>query len=271
MIRLIASDMDGTLFDRPLHIPNGTFELIRELRSYGVHFAVSSGRRFSDLSNVFAPIFDEMDFVCSNGAEVYIDGRLISRETFSHEAILRLSEVVNQFDCLHLIARTYSVGYCFDPPQKFGRLPLGPGSSGQTVLNEVPDPETIIYNGVILCEDQALAPDIVYALGVELGDIWTFAWTGDRGIDYMPRHVSKANGIKKVMRHYLFTPDEVMAYGDSMNDYDILRYVGHPVAMGNALYGVKQVAERVIETNVEHGVQRDMRRLLEKIKAEQGS
>jgi hydroxymethylpyrimidine pyrophosphatase-like HAD family hydrolase len=50
-----------------------------------------------------------------------------------------------------------------------------------------------------------------------------------------------------------------------MNDYDILRYVGHPVVMGNGLYGVKQIAERVIETNKEHGVQKDIRRLLDEL------
>ena len=105
MIKLIATDMDGTLFDRPLHVPPETFELVHELRRHGIHFAASSGRRFAELADVFAPIADEMDFVCSNGAEVYVDGRLISRELYSHEALLALGEVVNQFDCLHLLAR----------------------------------------------------------------------------------------------------------------------------------------------------------------------
>ena len=122
-----------------------------------------------------------------------------------------------------------------------------------------------IYNGVIMCEDRDLIPDIVYALGVELGDVWTFAWTGGRGIDYMPKNVSKSNGIRKLIRHYLLTPDEVMVYGDSMNDYDILRLVGYPTAMSNALYAPKQAARRVIESNREHGVQKDMRRLLEEL------
>lgn len=267
MIKLIATDMDGTLFDRPLHVPAETFELVHELRRHGIHFAASSGRRFAELADVFAPIADEMDFVCSNGAEVYVDGRLISRELYSHEALLALGEVVNQFDCLHLLARAGDVAYCFDPPQKFERLPRRPGPDNDVYLNKVPGPEAAIFNGVILSEDVSVVPDIVYALGVELGDIWTFAWTGSRGIDYMPKHVSKSSGIRKVIRHYLLTPDEVMMYGDSMNDYDILRYVGHPVVMGNGLYGVKQVAERVIETNEEHGVQRDLRRLLDRIEA----
>ncbi|MBQ6395292.1 MAG: HAD hydrolase family protein, partial [Atopobiaceae bacterium] len=52
---------------------------------------------------------------------------------------------------------------------------------------------------------------------------------------------------------------------------EIMRMVGHPIAMGNALYGLKQVCERVIETNLEHGVQKDLARLLARIRAGEDS
>ena len=47
-----------------------------------------------------------------------------------------------------------------------------------------------------------------------------------------------------------------------MNDYEILRLVGHPIAMGNGRYAAKQIAERVIGTNAEQAVQAEMRRVL---------
>lgn len=265
MIKLIASDMDGTLFDRPGHVPEETFPLVRALHEHGIHFAAASGRRLEELAPIFEPVLDVMDFVCSNGAEIYAEGVLVGREVFSHEQLLRLGEVVNQFDNLHLIAHTDVASYCFDPPQKFVHMPKRRTAEAHEILREVPGPEVDIFNGVIMCEEVEHVPDMVYALQVELGDFWTFAWTGSRGVDFMPKHVSKSNGIKKIIRHYLLTPDEVMAYGDSMNDYDILRYVGHPVVMGNGLYGVRQIAGRIIETNKEHGVQKDLARILERL------
>jgi hydroxymethylpyrimidine pyrophosphatase-like HAD family hydrolase len=81
----------------------------------------------------------------------------------------------------------------------------------------------------------------------------------------MPRFVSKATGIQQVMSRYGIKRDEVMAFGDSMNDYEILRFVGHPVAMGNARYAIKQISERTTGTNVEHSVQREMRRVLDSL------
>lgn len=54
-----------------------------------------------------------------------------------------------------------------------------------------------------------------------------------------------------------------MAFGDSMNDYEIMRMVGVPVAMGNARFAIKQIAAKVIGTNVEHSVQKELRALLD--------
>ena len=53
-----------------------------------------------------------------------------------------------------------------------------------------------------------------------------------------------------------------MAFGDSMNDYEILRMAGMSVAMGNARYAIKQIADRVIGTNVDQSVQAELRRML---------
>ena len=79
----------------------------------------------------------------------------------------------------------------------------------------------------------------------------------------MQMGVSKASGIQQIMDYLGICADEVMAFGDAMNDYEILRLVGHPIAMGNGRYAAKQVAERVIGNNTEQAVQAEMRRILE--------
>ena len=79
MIKLIASDMDGTLLDAEGNVPPETFELISGLRRCGVHFVASSGRRFDTLSEQFAPVIELMDFVASNGAQVVVGGKLVDR------------------------------------------------------------------------------------------------------------------------------------------------------------------------------------------------
>ena len=70
MIKLIASDMDGTFLDGNECVPEGSYDLVMRLRDAGIQFVASSGRRFDTLHELFEPVVDCMDFVASNGAQV---------------------------------------------------------------------------------------------------------------------------------------------------------------------------------------------------------
>ena len=59
MIKLIASDMDGTLLDENSQRPEETFQLIHDLNAKGVRFCASSGRRYDELCAMFEPVKDE--------------------------------------------------------------------------------------------------------------------------------------------------------------------------------------------------------------------
>ena len=82
MIKLIVSDIDGTL------LPYGSaaldeklFELILRLRERGVIFCPASGRQYHSLRALFAPVCDELTYLCENGAIVYGPGPEASAAT----------------------------------------------------------------------------------------------------------------------------------------------------------------------------------------------
>ncbi|MBQ6395295.1 MAG: HAD family phosphatase [Atopobiaceae bacterium] len=274
MIRLIASDMDGTLLDEHSRVPSETFGFIQELREMGVQFSVSSGRRFNGLAELFGPVADMINYVASNGMEVYAGGEMIGREVISYDAICELAELTNRFDILHLcVSDGENVYICDDTHEKYvHHMEHRLKRFGSRVLEQppqvfgLPGPRVDLMTGWFSCEDPSQLTDLAYVLTVELGHRFTFNYT-QYAIDFTPAHISKATGLLKIMRHYGIKPSETVAYGDSMNDYEMLRYVGHPTVMGNALYGVEAIAERVIEPNSEHGVQKDMARILESLRA----
>ncbi len=73
-------------------------------------------------------------------------------------------------------------------------------------------------------------------------------------LEALPRGCSKADGIRRVLRHVGLSREQSMGFGDSMNDYDMLEYVGYGVAMGNADERVKAIADRVTAPFTEGGV-----------------
>ncbi|MDU1908109.1 MAG: HAD-IIB family hydrolase, partial [Eggerthella sp.] len=126
---------------------------------------------------------------------------------------------------------------------------------------DVPSPQTSILKASVYCDDAVM--DMAYILTRELDDDFVFAPSGRKWIDVMQRGVSKATGIQQVLDAHGIQASEMMAFGDSMNDYEILRMAGTSVAMGNARSAIKQIATKVIGTNVDHSVQRELHALLE--------
>lgn len=263
LIRLIASDMDGTLLDEHSEVPPETYDLILALREKGVHFAASSGRRFDRLCQFFAPVRDKMDFVAANGAQVYVDGELVDREVFSHLGIRRLAKTVGKFESLHMALFDDEKSFLLDDEDKFVRE-IDKDLPNAERIWYLPGPDVSILKISIYCEDGHVM-DYAYALSRELGDEFLFAPSGTHWIDALQRGVNKATGIEQVMAHHGITRVEVMAFGDSMNDYEIIRFVGIGCAMANGRPALKAVANRVIGYNYDQAVQGEMRKLLESL------
>lgn len=97
MIKLVASDIDGTL------VPEGTdqidpelFEMIRELKKRGIMFAVASGRQYVSMRSVFEPVADDVIFIAENGSNVMCRGKNMSSsfidQKVAEELLLYLRE-----------------------------------------------------------------------------------------------------------------------------------------------------------------------------------
>lgn len=262
-IKLIASDMDGTLLDENGQVPPETFDLILALRERGVRFVASSGRRYDRLCDFFSPVKDRMDFVASNGAQVFADGVQIDREVYSHLAIRRLAKTVAMFPNMHLALFDRTKSYLLDDEDKFVRE-VDKDLPNVERIYELPSPQVSIIKASIFCDDGNVM-DNAYVLQRELGGLFTFAPSGSSYIDAMQPGISKASGIAQVMEYHGIDASEVMAFGDAMNDYEIIRFVGTGCAMANGRPALRAVADRVIGSNVEHAVQSEMRHLIESL------
>ena len=262
-VKLIASDMDGTLLDENGQVPPETFDLILALRERGVRFVASSGRRYDRLCDFFSPVKDRMDFVASNGAQVFADGVQIDREVYSHLAIRRLAKTVAMFPNMHLALFDRTKSYLLDDEDQFVRE-VDKDLPNVERIYELPSPQVSIIKASIFCDDGNVM-DNAYVLQRELGGLFTFAPSGSSYIDAMQPGISKASGIAQVMEYHGIDASEVMAFGDAMNDYEIIRFVGTGCAMANGRPALRAVADRVIGSNVEHAVQSEMRRVLESL------
>lgn len=72
MIKLIASDVDGTLVeDGTFRLNPEYYDLIKELDKRGILFVAASGRQYSSMKRLFSPVLDNMDFISESGAAIW--------------------------------------------------------------------------------------------------------------------------------------------------------------------------------------------------------
>lgn len=138
-----------------------------------------------------------------------VDGGLVTA------ALRRLKRAIDMFDCLHLSLFDHDTDYLLDDVAYYHRE-LDKDLPNIEHVGVMPGPEVSIIKTSICCDKLDAVMDMAYALQRELGDAFTLAPSGSMWIDVVPRGVSKATGLAQVMQ-----AQEVMAFGDAMNDYEV--------------------------------------------------
>ena len=122
-IRLIASDLDGTLLkDGAQSLRPDTCSLIERLLDRGIRFAAASGRQPDNLFRLFAPVKDRIDYVCQNGASAVVCGKRILYEPMDAQAAAELASEIRSVPGLELFVSDYACSYVETGHDDFLRL-----------------------------------------------------------------------------------------------------------------------------------------------------
>lgn len=234
MIRLIASDIDGTLLQNgATSLPEELFPLIRKLRERGIAFCAASGRQYSSLRRLFAPVADEIYYICENGAAVYDMGseeRLLGKTVMDRKLAEQLAgEIMARPECEVLICGANTSYLC--PKEEEIVVTLRDFVGNHVVL--LPDaahvPEDIIKVSAYSKPDTEL---VEKEMAPRWREHFQVAVAGKEWLDFTL--ADKGTGIRTVCSALHIAPEDVMAFGDNFNDIPMLKQVGHPVLMSGA-------------------------------------
>ena len=254
-IKLIAVDMDGTfLSDAKTYNRQRFLAQYARMREQGIRFVVASGNQYYQLISFFPEVAHEIAFVAENGGWVVSAGEDVfncrmPKEHFNtvidHLLTLTNIEIIacgkrsaytlNRYnDALKAVAAKY-----------YHRLELVDD------FNHIADDEILKFG--LNVPDQ-LIPQIQPKLHAALGDMGTAVATGYGSIDLIIPGVHKANGLRILQERWGIKNHEVVAFGDSGNDIEMLQHAGFGFAMANAAAPVKAVAGYRAPHNNEEGV-----------------
>lgn len=265
MIKLIATDMDGTFLDGQGSFDKERFSRILDrLEEKSIPFVIASGNGIGRLLQLFKGFEQRLIFVADNGSHVYQAGKTVIRRSIQQGEIKAVLEFFQgRWADVCLMLSTEKNIYMQDGagvPFEGTDLPIEPTQmaafqSRVTYLDDLsayPISEPIYKVGLWVPE--ARVESITEGFNQAFKGQLVAVTSGYGSIDILPQGIHKAWGLEQVLTSLDIEPEQVMAFGDSDNDIEMLNYVGYSYAMENATDKVKAVAKYMAPSHLEAGV-----------------
>ncbi|WP_438445308.1 Cof-type HAD-IIB family hydrolase [Gorillibacterium sp. sgz5001074] len=235
-------DIDGTLVNESKIVPEDAAAAIRELKARGIEPVIATGRAPYFIRKLAAELGID-SYVCLNGAIAVYRGKTMYKRIMSKESIEQLVRLAGEHG--HSLVFQGEHAYYTDAEDQFV------ASSVNSLKVNMPgyDPDfwksNEIFQMFLHCES---VDEEKYQ---SLPGLKLIRWH-PHAMDVLPEDGSKAQGIAALLEKLGYTAHDAVAFGDGLNDKEMLEYVGFGIAMGNAHEELLPYADYVT-THVDEG------------------
>ena len=271
-IRVIATDMDGTLLD-----PKGQLDLPRlekildKLDQCDIRFVIATGNEVHRMRQLLGHLAERVVLVVANGARIFENNELIQAQTWDDAMVdkalahFKGRECQDQFVVTAMNGGFVKKGTVFTELDKF----MTPEMIEKLYqrLNFVDEFDSSLFGGVLKMS-MVVGEERLDSVLQEVNDLFDgrvrAVSSGYGCIDILQDGIHKAWGLVELLKRWNLKPEQIMAFGDSENDIEMLELAGISYAMENAEEAVKRVATKVTPANSKAGVYQVLENWLER-------
>ncbi len=253
MIKLILSDMDGTLLDENGQLPEEFDEVMAMLKERDILFAPASGRQHDGLQKQFAKYKDDFVFVAENGTYVTYKQQELFSTTLKEEHVKVLEAAVDEIPGVYTVLCGKKSAYVMSEHQPFVDE-LSKYYTSHTLVEDFSQIDDEIIKFTICDCDQRDAANTIYSKLRRFDGEMQVALSGDCWVDVMNYGVNKGVAVQRLQQILGISARECVAFGDYLNDLEMMGAVRYSFAMENAHPKIKQAAAYQAKSNADHGV-----------------
>jgi len=267
-IRLIATDMDGTLLDDDKRLHEQFWPLLEELDRRGVLFCPASGRQYTTLLREFEIVAGgaaDMVFIADNGSMVMRGGREISSTCLpreeAHRLVLALRQTMSDGVDAGAVVSTKRSSFVERSDTAF----LDQVGRYNVDLQVVPDLLEVIHDDVlkIAVFDFGSAEHSTLPRLAGLADTLNLTVTAEHWLDVNAPTATKGAAVSALQDAYGITPAQTMVFGDFLNDLEMMDTADYSFAMSNAHPKLRARARYTAPSNNDNGVIRTIASVLD--------
>ncbi|MBO7703370.1 MAG: HAD family phosphatase [Solobacterium sp.] len=254
-VKLVLCDIDGTLYDWDRILSDRTIRVINELHEKGYGFGIASGRPYEELVHHAKNWGFEFQFdvlIGLNGAELYVLSRdeLFEYYRLSRETLKKTVEVMSQFDCnpfMYWHGKLLSV--------KMNEMTKKSARTAQreiVIANDVSDlyAEENFKIMFRMTEEETKRAEAYLAEHPDPD--YTAFKTQSTLIEFMDPRISKGFTVRQLKELGEYEPEEILAFGDTTNDNDMLALSGWGVCLSNGSSDTKAIADDITRFDCKH-------------------
>ncbi|MGN0400361.1 MAG: HAD family hydrolase [Blautia sp.] len=258
MIKLIASDLDGTLLQGTGEISEKAVNQIKKLSQMGILFVAASGRQYPNLRRLFAPVQDEIAYICENGALVVYKDEILHKDVFDRGLEEEILNSILETEGAEALVSGERTSYIKPKDPGFYDYMVHFVKNDTTVFEEKEEIKEPFLK--VSVYDKAGVEAVYPFWNARFGDRATVVTSGFEWLDMMPKGADKGNAIKVLQERLGIYRDESVAFGDNYNDLEMLAQVKYSFATGDAKEAVKEICfsetkrvETVLERIINEG------------------
>lgn len=246
LIKLIASDLDGTLLpEATTNLNPELFTVIRELKKRGITFAAATGRQYLSAKSLLAPVEDDILILADNGSCIMEKGQALQCRTFDKQTFAELVRYVRTLDHVCVLVSSLTAAYTDSRNEWFCKELLGGYQVKLQIVDDVLEIEdSMIKVAAYFLEDDAAK--MAASCAEQFSERAHIMASGAHWVDFMAKDVDKGAALKKVQQMLHVTKEETMAFGDNQNDIGMLLEATESYAVATARDEVKAVARYVL-------------------------
>ena len=270
-IKVIATDMDGTLLDAKGQMDLPRLEkILDQLDQRGICFVIATGNEVYRMRELLGHLVDRVVLVVANGARIFDGNQLIQAQTWDDRIVEKAIAYFNDRACQDQFVVTSMNGSFVKEGTVFTDLEsfMTPEMIEKFYqrMHFVKELKPELFGGVLKMS-MVVGEERSDAVLTEINDLFggyvRAVSSGFGCIDILQDGIHKAWGLEELLKRWNLKAQQIMAFGDSENDVEMLEMAGIAYAMGNADDKAKAVATALAPANSQGGVYQVLEKWLE--------
>lgn len=244
MIKLIITDMDGTLLNNNHEIDDEFWPLLEKLKEKNILFTVASGRPYYNLAKKFENVKENIMFIAENGSLVIYKEKEIFSSIISKEDIKRIKNICKRITGIvpiycakdhAYIEKSYFIAY-----EQLINDEVAKYYNNMKIIENIEDIDEKFIK-VAICDSLGSETNS-YPILKEYENIYQIVLSGKVWADISNLGTNKGVAIKEIQNKLNISYEETMAFGDYLNDLEMMKHGKYSFAMKNAHKDLIKVA-----------------------------